>query len=99
MLAGLAVGTAVAAGLNAWIFEPAGRPISVLGALAQPWPPFHIPDIDWSKLPDLLGLAFALSIVALAQSISIAKAVAARSGQRSEEHTSELPSIMRISYA
>jgi SulP family sulfate permease len=33
-------------------------------------------------LPDLLSLAFALTIVALAQSISIAKAVATRSGQR-----------------
>ena len=81
MLIGLAVGTALAAGLNAWVFEAAGRPISVLGALAQPWPPFHVPDIEWGRLPDLLGLAFALSIVALAQSISIAKAVAARSGQ------------------
>ncbi|MCD0501804.1 SulP family inorganic anion transporter [Bordetella petrii] len=81
MLVGLAAGTALAAGLNAWVFEPAGQPISVLGALAQPWPPFHVPDIDWGKLPDLLALAFALSIVALAQSISIAKAVAARSGQ------------------
>ncbi|OZI22326.1 sulfate transporter [Bordetella genomosp. 7] len=81
MLIGLAVGTALAAALNAWVFEPAGRPISVLGSLAQPWPPFHVPDIDWGKLPDLLGLAFALSIVALAQSISIAKAVAMRSGQ------------------
>ena len=32
-------------------------------------------------MPDLLSLAFALTIVALGQSISIAKAVAARSGQ------------------
>ena len=32
-------------------------------------------------LPDLVGIAFALTIVALGQSISIAKAVAARSGQ------------------
>ena len=81
MLVGLAAGTALAAALNAWVFEPAGRPISVLGALAQPWPPFHVPEIKWGMLPDLLGLAFALSIVALAQSISIAKVVAARSGQ------------------
>src|SRR5690606_39534327 len=36
---------------------------------------------DLATLPDLVGLAFALSIVALAQSISIAKAVASRSGQ------------------
>ena len=32
-------------------------------------------------LPELVGLAFALTIVALGQSISIAKALAARSGQ------------------
>ncbi|KOQ20204.1 sulfate transporter, partial [Achromobacter xylosoxidans] len=56
--------------------------VPVLGDLAQPWPPFHVPRVDWRALPDLLSLAFALTIVALAQSISIAKAVAARSGQR-----------------
>jgi SulP family sulfate permease len=36
---------------------------------------------DLRLLPDLIGIAFALTIVALGQSISIAKAVAARSGQ------------------
>ena len=40
------------------------------------------PRVSWSALSELLGLAFALTIVALGQSISIAKAVAARSGQR-----------------
>lgn len=76
MLIGLAVGTALAGMLNAW-----GGGIRVLGELSHPVPPFHIPSVSWSELPDLLGIAFALSIVALAQSISIAKAVASRSGQ------------------
>lgn len=44
-------------------------------------PPLHIPDVDWRRLPDMLGVAVPLTIVALAQSISIAKAVAQRSGQ------------------
>ncbi|RSF04420.1 SulP family inorganic anion transporter [Achromobacter aegrifaciens] len=79
MLAGLAAGALAAAGFNA-LTE--GAPVSVLGALAQPWPPFHIPSVDWRALPELLSVAFALTIVALAQSISIAKAVATRSGQR-----------------
>jgi SulP family sulfate permease len=79
MLAGLATGALAAAGFNA-LTE--GAPVSVLGALAQPWPPFHIPSVDWRALPELLSVAFALTIVALAQSISIAKAVATRSGQR-----------------
>lgn len=81
MLIGLAAGTAVAAALNAWVFSEPGSSIRVLGKLSQPVPPFHVPEVPWSSLPDLLGLAFALSIVALAQSISIAKVVASRSGQ------------------
>ncbi|HEY4958245.1 MAG TPA: SulP family inorganic anion transporter, partial [Caldimonas sp.] len=36
---------------------------------------------DLRTLPDLVGIAFALTIVALGQSISIAKAIAERSGQ------------------
>ena len=68
MLAGLAAGTMAAAAWNAW----GGAGVPVLGAIAQPWPPFHVPSVDWRALPDLLSLAFALTIVALAQSISIA---------------------------
>ncbi|QKH37438.1 SulP family inorganic anion transporter [Achromobacter pestifer] len=79
MLAGLAAGALAAAAFNALTD---GAPVSVLGSLAQPWPPFHIPSVDWRALPELLSVAFALTIVALAQSISIAKAVATRSGQR-----------------
>lgn len=82
MLAGLAAGALAAVAFNAWAQTRGGTPVPVLGALAQPWPPFHVPSIDWRALPDLLSLAFALTIVALAQSISIAKAVASRSGQR-----------------
>lgn len=82
MLAGLAAGALAAAAFNALMETRGGTPVPVLGALAQPWPPFHVPSIDWRALPDLLSLAFALTIVALAQSISIAKAVASRSGQR-----------------
>ncbi|EHK64175.1 sulfate transporter [Achromobacter arsenitoxydans SY8] len=82
MLLGLAAGTFAAWAFNALVQDGDGTPVPVLGAIAQPWPPFHIPSVDWRALPDLLSLAFALTIVALAQSISIAKAVASRSGQR-----------------
>lgn len=78
MLAGLAAGTAIAALWNALRPQDA---VAVLGPLAQPWPAFRVPDVQWRVLPDLIGLAVPLTIVALAQSISIAKAVAARSGQ------------------
>jgi SulP family sulfate permease len=58
------------------------KALRTVGQIATPWPRFELPHIAWSAVPDLLGLAFALTIVALGQAISIAKAVAARSGQR-----------------
>ena len=82
MLLGLVAGSLAAAGFNSWAASHGATPVSVVGAIAQPWPPFHVPSVDWRALPDLLSLAFALTIVALAQSISIAKALATRSGQR-----------------
>ena len=74
MLMALALATALAAG--------AGIPVKTVGHIATPWPQFTVPHISWTSASDLLGLAFALTIVALGQSISIAKAVAAKSGQR-----------------
>jgi SulP family sulfate permease len=79
MLAGVAAGSAVAWALNH--FSP-GTPVRLLGALPSPLPPFHVPEVSLTRLPELLGIASALTVVALAQSISIAKAVADRSGQR-----------------
>ncbi|WP_144638248.1 SulP family inorganic anion transporter [Bordetella genomosp. 13] len=78
MLVGLAAGILAAAIWNA--LRPQDG-VAVLGPLAQPWPDFRVPNVQWRLLPDLVGLAVPLTIVALAQSISIAKAVAARSGQ------------------
>ncbi|ANY15303.1 SulP family inorganic anion transporter [Bordetella pseudohinzii] len=76
MLAGLAAGTAAG-----WLAGLLGQGVAVLGPIAQPLPPLHLPEVDWRRLPDMLGVAVPLTIVALAQSISIAKAVAQRSGQ------------------
>ncbi|MDP1888913.1 SulP family inorganic anion transporter [Polaromonas sp.] len=81
MLAGLVAATALA-----WVWtthvSATPLPLRTVGQITTPWPKFAIPNVSWSALSELLGLAFALTIVALGQSISIAKAVAARSGQR-----------------
>lgn len=87
MLAGLVAGT-----FTAWLLNRYGasaelslgwpvQQIALLGPIPSAWPPLAVPTVEWGRLPDLLGLAFALTIVALGQSISIAKAVAQRSGQ------------------
>ena len=85
MLIGLAVATALA-----WLwtqFAPgaSATPSSALrlvGQIATPWPRFEAPHISWAQASELIGLAFALTIVALGQDISIAKTVALHSGQR-----------------
>ena len=74
MLIGLAAATALA--------TATGMTVRTIGHIDTPWPQFMLPQISWTSVSELLGLAFALTIVALGQAISIAKAVAAKSGQR-----------------
>ena len=83
MLMGLAAGTALAAALNGGLTGSTGGAgaVAVVGAIPAIWPRFHWPAVQLQSLPELLSIAFALTIVALGQSISIAKAMAARSGQ------------------
>jgi SulP family sulfate permease len=79
MLAGMVVGGVVAASLatlaHGW------RPVDVVGLVPDAWPRWQPPEVDWRRLPELAGLAIALTIVSLGQSFSIAKVLAARSGQ------------------
>ncbi|MEO8022445.1 SulP family inorganic anion transporter [Polaromonas sp.] len=81
MLAGLVVATALAWAWTSYA-GAAAVPLRTIGQIDTPWPKFAVPHVSWAALSELLGLAFALTIVALGQSISIAKAVAVRSGQR-----------------
>lgn len=83
MLLGLAAATALAwaasvqTQLAPWVAD-----LAEVGQVPVPWPNFQVPQINWALLPELMGLALSLTIVALGQAISMAKAVAARSGQR-----------------
>lgn len=81
MLLALVAGTAAAV-LLAQQGAGAGGGLRQVGAMPSPWPQPSLPQLDWARLPELLSLALAMTIVALGQTISIAKAVAARSGQR-----------------
>ena len=81
MLIGLAAGTALAALINSASPWPQWGAIAVVGSIPPIVPRFQWPGVELTSIPELLSIAFALTIVALGQSISIAKAVAARSGQ------------------
>lgn len=77
MLLGLAAGFALAEG---WQLQT-GQAVARLGALTSAIPPLSMPDLSPATLAQLAGIALSLTIVALGQSISIAKAIAERSGQ------------------
>jgi len=80
MLLGLLAATALAFAIDRFGLAGPQR-IAVVGPIPAIWPRLSPPAFDVRLLPDLVAIAFALTIVALGQSISIAKAVAARSGQ------------------
>jgi SulP family sulfate permease len=82
MLIGLVVATALAWVWRHHVSAASSSALRTVGHIATPWPRFEMPSISWAQASDLIGLAFALTIVALGQAISIAKTVALKSGQR-----------------
>ena len=87
MLVGLIMGTALAWGWARYAGgngggDAGGAALRTVGQVPAPWPRFGVPSIGWQQASELIGLAFALTIIALGQSISIAKTLALRSGQR-----------------
>ncbi|MCY7316378.1 MAG: STAS domain-containing protein [Rubrivivax sp.] len=63
-------------------WAPAGTvSLRLIGTLPQAWPPFAVPALQWADVPRLATIALALTLVALGQSVAIAKALSQRSGQ------------------
>ncbi len=79
MLAGVAVAALLEAAANVF---GARTGLRYLLAIPRGLPPLSFPVRDPGQLSELAGLAVAMSIVALTQSVSIARAIALRSGQR-----------------
>lgn len=73
LLIGLVLGTVLAL-----LIGPA---VPQIGALPQAWPSFVPPQLAADDLPRLATSALALTIVALGQSVAVAKLLAAKSGQ------------------
>jgi MFS superfamily sulfate permease-like transporter len=69
-----------AVAVNAFDLEDHG--VDTVGVIPQGFPPFTIPSLGWSDVPPLLLGAFAIAIVALADTMSTASAFAARRGEQ-----------------
>ena len=61
-------------------FDLADRGVDVVGVLPQGFPPFTLPDVGLSDIGMLVGGAFGIALVSLADTISTASSFAARSG-------------------
>jgi SulP family sulfate permease len=81
MIVALAAGGLAGYGLNAWLgAEQTG--IRTLGKLAGALPPLSAPDLSADTLKALMGIAVGVTLLSLTEAMSIARAVALKSGQR-----------------
>lgn len=81
MIGAMVAGSVVAALLNA-VFGPERTQITSIGALSIGLPPLSAPDLTAGTLEKLVPIAIAVAMLALTEAVSIARAVALRSGQR-----------------
>ena len=76
MIVAIVAGTALALALNEFM----GASVARVSAAATALPPLSAPSLDLTTLRDLAPAALALTVFALSQAVSIARSVAARTG-------------------
>ncbi|MCX7165350.1 MAG: sulfate permease [Rhodocyclales bacterium] len=81
MIAAMIVGSIVAEILNLWLGQDATG-IRTVGALPATLPPLSVPDFSLETLRHTLGPALVITMLALTEAVSIARAIAVRSEQR-----------------
>jgi sulfate permease, SulP family len=81
MIVALAVGGLTGFALNQWL-GPEQTGIRTIGRLAGALPPLSAPDLSPDTLKALLGIAVGVTLLSLTEAMSIARAVALKSGQR-----------------
>jgi SulP family sulfate permease len=58
------------------------KPVSVIGKIPRSLPTFAAPQGDWSQVRQLSGSALAIAVLGLLEAMAMAKAIAARTGQK-----------------
>ncbi len=81
MITALVAGSLLAALLNNWL-GPARSGIATLAALPRGLPHLSAPDLSFDALRQLLPIAIALATLSLTEAMSIARALALKTGQR-----------------
>jgi SulP family sulfate permease len=81
LIAAMLAGSVVAALLDA-VAGSARTGIQTIGALEIGLPPLSVPDLSRHTIEQLVPVAIALALLALTEAVSIARAIALKSGQR-----------------
>ena len=81
MIVAMVIGSALAAVLN-WRFGADATGITTLGALPQALPLLSAPDLSFDTIRKTLPIALAVTILGLTEAVSIARAIAIKTGQR-----------------
>ncbi len=81
MIAGLVAGSVLGASISYFAGDAASG-IRTVGALPARLPPLSIPDLSVASLSQMLFPAIVITVLGLTEAVSIARAIAARSGQR-----------------
>ncbi len=77
LLVALVVGS-----VGAYALSRYGWPTSTVGTLPQAFPKLNAPPLDWAQIRKLGGIAFALAIVSLGQTVALGRALANRHGEQ-----------------
>lgn len=80
MIAAIVVGCVAAALIKSVIGESSG--LRMVSAIPASLPPLSSPDFSLETLRNLAGIAIAITVLSITEAMSIARAVALRSGQR-----------------
>jgi sulfate permease, SulP family len=81
LIAAMLAGSVAAAVLN-HVFGPERTGVATIDALSIGLPPLSVPDLSLATIEKLVPIAIALALLALTEAVSIARAIALKSGQR-----------------
>jgi len=79
MISAMVAGGVIAYGINTTYGSGA---VQTIGVLTVGLPPFSMPDVSLETIKIIIGSAFAISVLALTEAVSIGRAIAVRSGQQ-----------------
>jgi SulP family sulfate permease len=64
-----------------WMLRWTQATLPLIDSLPPSLPRFHVPQVTWARAEELFGGALALAVIGMLESVSIAKAIAAHTGE------------------